>query len=54
MRLVCPECKNDVDLTAYPDLAEGNAIECDSCGISLQVKNLENDEIDAEVIDEGK
>lgn len=54
MKLVCPECKNDIDLSAYPDLNEGHVIECDTCGITLEVKNIEGDDVKVEILDEGK
>lgn len=54
MNLTCPECKNQVDLSNYPNLAEDNVVECDMCGITLMVNRLEGDEVEAEVIDEGK
>lgn len=53
MRLTCPECKNDVNLANYPGLDVGNVIECDTCGITLEITEL-GDEIKAEVVDEGK
>ena len=54
MKLICPECKNEVDLSRYPNLAVGNVIECDICGISLMITAIEGDEVQAEIIDEGK
>ncbi len=54
MKLVCPECKNDVNLSLFPDLAPEHVIECDVCGITLLVNNIDDEEIKAEVIDEGK
>ena len=54
MRLICPECKNEVNLTHYANLSPGNVIECDMCGISLGVENIAGDEVTAEVVDEGK
>lgn len=54
MRLVCPECKNDVNLTPYPHLAKEHVIECDICGITLMVTDIVKKEITAEVVDEGK
>jgi ribosomal protein S27E len=54
MRLVCPECKNDVDLSAYPQLAVEQVIECDLCGISLLVTSITGDTVMAEIVDEGK
>jgi hypothetical protein len=51
----CPECKNDVNLSKYPNLAVGNVIECDVCGISLVVKGIDDDgEVYTEIADEGK
>ncbi|MFA6105268.1 MAG: hypothetical protein WC725_01550 [Patescibacteria group bacterium] len=54
MKLICPECKNDVNLSSYPNLKEGHVIECDTCGITLQVKDLSKDNVAVEVVDEGK
>ena len=54
MKLVCPECKNEVNLSSYPNLAVGNIIECDVCGITLLVNEINGDTITCEVADEGK
>jgi len=54
MKLICPECKNEVGLSSYPNLAENHVIECNFCGITLMVKKIENDIVEAEVVDEGK
>lgn len=54
MNLICPECKNNVDLTVYPNLAPGQVIECNVCGISLLVNKVEGENVEAEVVDEGK
>ncbi len=54
MRLICPECKNEVDLSIYPNLAKDQVIECDICGISLLVTKIEGDNVEAEIVDEGK
>ncbi len=54
MRLICPECKNEVNLSNYPDLAAEHVIECDICGITLEIIDISGDEIKAEVVDEGK
>ena len=53
MNITCPECKNSVDLTSYPEIASGSVIECNHCGITLEVKEA-GDDLTAEVIDEGK
>jgi hypothetical protein len=54
MRLICPECKNEVDLKRYPNLAPGDVIECNLCGISLGIENITGDEATTEIVDEGK
>jgi len=54
MKSTCPECKNQVDLSNYPNLAIDNVVECDMCGITLMINRLESDTVGAEVIDEGK
>ena len=54
MQLICPECKNEVDFSAYPNLAVGNVIECNVCGITLLVNEMNENEIVCEVVDEGK
>ena len=53
MRLICPECKNEVDLTRYPNLAPEQIIECNVCGITLMISSI-GDDVIAEVVDEGK
>ncbi|HEY4511381.1 MAG TPA: hypothetical protein VJH55_00885 [Candidatus Paceibacterota bacterium] len=54
MQLICPECKNDVSLEQYPNLAKDQVVECDTCGISLLIKEISNEKIEAEIVDEGK
>ena len=54
MHLVCPECKNDVDVSRYPHLAPADVVECDVCGITLGIENIADGEVAAEVGDEGK
>ena len=54
MRLVCPECKNEVNLSTYPDLEVGQVIECDTCGISLSVSSIDGEDVSADIVDEGK
>ena len=43
MQLVCPECKNEVDLSIYGDLAKEQVIECQTCGITLMVMEKKDD-----------
>lgn len=54
MNLICPECKNNVNLSVYPNLAVDQVIECNICGISLLVTAINGEEVQAEVVDEGK
>ena len=54
MNLICPECKNKIDLSIYPNLAKDQIIECGICGISLLVSSIEGENVNAEVVDEGK
>ena len=54
MKLTCPECKNDVNLSVYPNLAKDQVIECDVCGISLLVTDIADGKVSAEITDEGK
>lgn len=54
MSLICPECKNSVDLSSFPNLAPGHVIECNTCGITLLVKEMNADAVTAEIVDEGK
>ncbi len=54
MKLVCPECKNNVDLSTYHDLAVGHIVECNHCGITLMVTKVSDDSVEAEIVDEGK
>jgi DNA-directed RNA polymerase subunit RPC12/RpoP len=53
MKLVCLECKNDVDLAPYGDLKVDQVVECNHCGINLLVTVL-GDEVETEIVDEGK
>ena len=52
--LTCPECKNEVELSSYGNIAQGQIIECNSCGITLEITNAENDQLEAVIADEGK
>ena len=54
MKLVCPECKNDVDLTVYPYLKRDDIVECATCGITLMIMDTSGDNVVAEISDEGK
>ncbi len=54
MKLICPECKNDVDLSRYPNLEVGHVLECQTCGITLLITGISAEIVEAEVMDEGK
>jgi len=55
MLCVCPECKNTLDLSRYPNLAAGMVIECNHCGMTLLVKEIATDgNVKTEIVDEGK
>lgn len=50
----CPECKNAIDLNRYPNLAVGNVVECDKCGITLMVTAINGSDVTTKIVDEGK
>jgi len=55
MKSVCLECKNELDLSAHSNLKQGDVVECQMCGITLQVMNIAEDgNVETEIVDEGK
>lgn len=54
MKCICPECKNQIDIAKYPNLKVSYVIECNTCGMTLEVTAIENDEVKTEIVDEGK
>lgn len=54
MRLICPECKNEVELSNYSKLDIGQIVECNHCGITLEIVDMNAGEFQAEIVDEGK
>ena len=54
MLCVCPECKNTVDLSRYPNITPGMVIECNHCGMTLLIKEIVDNTIKTEIVDEGK
>ena len=54
MKLVCPECKNDVNLSVYKNVAKGQIVECNHCGITLEITEAGSENLEAEIVDEGK
>lgn len=51
---ICPECKNDVNLASFGQIKEGMVIECNMCGVTLEVKEIGEGKIKTEIVDEGK
>lgn len=39
---ICPECKNEINLE-QETLAESDVIECEMCGITLEVGSIDGD-----------
>ncbi len=54
MKSICPECKNNIDLSRYPVIKENMIIECNHCGITLLVKKIDGENLFTEIVDEGK
>lgn len=54
MVCICPECKNEINLSRYPNVAIGHVIECNVCGITLEVLDNKGDSLKTEIVDEGK
>ncbi len=54
MKLVCPECKNEVSLVPYPNLKREDVVECNTCGITLMITECDDGDCVAEIVDEGK
>lgn len=54
MQLTCPECKNVVDLSGDSEIEVGYVVECNSCGITLEINEINGDKVEAEVVEEGK
>ncbi|MBL7141952.1 hypothetical protein ISS21_02585 [Patescibacteria group bacterium] len=54
MKLVCPECKNEINFPNASELSVGSVLECNTCGITLEVEGINGQKAKLEVIDEGK
>lgn len=54
MKCTCPECKNEISLARYPNLSAGMVIECETCGILLEVISIVEGVVTTEIVDEGK
>ncbi len=42
----CPNCGSEITESNFPDIAEGESINCPSCGTELEVLSLEPMEVD--------
>jgi ribosomal protein S27E len=51
---VCPECKNVLDLSPYPNIAKGMVIECNHCGMTLLVSDITDGKLKLDIVDAGK
>ncbi len=54
MKCICPECKNDIDVSKHPNITVGHVIECETCGIVLEARSIEQGVVETEIVDEGK
>ena len=54
MNCICPECKNTVDLSKYPQVLVGMVVECNHCGMTLAIKTIAGSVVTTEIVDEGK
>jgi lysine biosynthesis protein LysW len=36
---ICPECEFEIDIDEY-DVARGDTLECDNCGVTLEIIGL--------------
>jgi hypothetical protein len=54
MNCICPECKNQIDMSKHPKAAIGHVIECETCGILLEIRSINNNIVETEIVDEGK
>lgn len=44
----CPECKNDITLE-HKEMQEGDHFECNTCGITLEARDIETGEHTCEI-----
>lgn len=47
----CPECEGDIDIS--PNDVMGDTIECDECGVELELTGPDDDPIGLELIEEN-
>ena len=49
----CPECEFEIDIDEY-DVDKGDTLECDNCGVTLEVVGLNPIELDVVADDEDE
>lgn len=54
MKSICPECKNSIDISRYSNIKQGMVIECNHCGITLIIKDIKDNNIITDIVDESK
>ncbi len=53
MKIICPECKNEIDQSNDAEIAPGETLECPFCGINLMLKTV-GANCEVEIVEEGK
>jgi alpha-aminoadipate carrier protein LysW len=48
---ICPECEFEIDIDEY-DVDRGDTLECDNCGVTLEIVGLNPIEFEVESDDE--
>lgn len=49
----CPECDFEIDIDEF-DVEKGDTLECDNCGVTLEVVSLKPLELEAETDDDDE
>lgn len=50
---ICPECKNDIALQR-DELKTQDVVECEMCGITLEVTTVNDGAFETEIVEEEK
>lgn len=50
---ICPECEFEIDVDEY-DVDRGDTLECDNCGVTLEIVGLNPIELEVESDDEDE
>lgn len=53
-KIVCPECKNEVELEDGREYVVGDIIECPFCGSELEVVSVADGKVEVVVVEEEK